>query len=823
MSFQMLKSKIIDVGLCQGCGLCEGLCKHIKFEGFKPELKDYCVLDREGVECGKCYNSCPQVIQKKFEPRIPKGIYSLRTKDPEIQKNASSGGFVTTIVKKLLEKNELTNVVLVQNDNEIPRAISTSKVEDVIQSAGSIYGRPNVLSKLIQTLENPLEKIGIVGVPCEMRGVSNIQNLLNKDILKIGLFCNAGMRSFKTDQGIMCSPCCSGCPADVDARGYIDLIRQSKFKDAMDLIRKNNPLPSVCGQICTNECEHNCTLMGVESPIAIRELKKNAANWEINNTTKYDKSSKNKGEKIAIIGSGASGLTAAYFLAKMGYSPTIFEKSSRIGGMLRYGVPEFRLTQEFLEHDIQVIKNAGVEILTNTTIGSKLTISDLKKEGYKAFFVGIGLQNGFSMSIEGNDLKNVFEGVDFLKMVKKSEESKKIMSNLVKDKIVGVVGGGDVAMDSARTAVRLGAKKVIILYRRSEDQMPASDEEIEMVKRENIEFKFLTNPVCIIGDENGCCSELECVEMDLGKPDSSGRPQPIVIENSEFKLNIDVLIQAIGQTVDFSELDAATDNKLQKDRGRLVVNEITFESNVPGIFAAGDMIQNSKGVVISAVAQAKEAALSIDRYLKGKDLEKGRVKQSKLFSYGPKRIPKFRAPKPEHQEPVSEDFLNNFKQIEGMFNEERAISEAQRCLNCNNYCSHCQDFPASHADLAAGDIGSKKGYTTVIAWTEKGKEIVETAIKKGLFEIGSINEEKIQSAINIKSKRELLRFETTPRQKILDYVNLEGPLTITKISENLAMEPKKVRYEALRLVQQQKLNMKIAPALEEPVFSAICD
>ena len=311
--------------------------------------------------------------------------------------------------------------------------------------------------------------------------------------------------------------------------------------------------------------------------------------------------------------------------------------------------------------------------------------------------------------------------------------------------------------------------------------------------------------------------------MDLGKPDKSGRPQPIVIENSEFRVKIDVLIQAIGQTVDFSELDAAIVKKLEKERGKLIVNELTFETSIPGIFAAGDMVKNSRGIVITAVAQAKEAAISIDKYIKGENLEEGRIKQPKLFSYGPKRTPKFRAPQPEHHIPVSEDFLNNFKQIAGMFSEERAISEARRCLNCNNYCSHCQDFPAINSDIAAGDIGSEKGFTTVIAWSNKGKDIIDNAIEKGLFETGKIDKTKVQNAINLKSERDLVRFEKTPRQQVLDYISIHGPTTIGKISNELNIKSMRVRHEALRLVQMNKVEMNINQEIGEPIFSLMCE
>ncbi|MBY9004966.1 MAG: Coenzyme F420 hydrogenase/dehydrogenase, beta subunit C-terminal domain, partial [Candidatus Lokiarchaeota archaeon] len=261
MSFVLLKNEIIDAGLCQGCGLCAGSCKHIEMNILRPTLKDYCILERNGEECGKCYQTCPQVIQKKFKEKQPLAVYSLRTKNQEILSNASSGGFVTTLTKELLENDTLKEVVMVQEIDDKPVADRVSDPNEVIKNAGAYYGRSGVLERLVELTGETFDPVGIVGVPCEMRGAAKLAEEMNRDILKIGLFCNSQMRTEETDKGLVCSPCCNGCPSGVNAQGYISLIRQGQYQDAVDLIRENNPLPSICGRICTNECEHACTLI----------------------------------------------------------------------------------------------------------------------------------------------------------------------------------------------------------------------------------------------------------------------------------------------------------------------------------------------------------------------------------------------------------------------------------------------------------------------------------------------------------------------------------------------------------------------------------
>jgi NADPH-dependent glutamate synthase beta subunit-like oxidoreductase/predicted transcriptional regulator len=822
MSFTLLKAEIIDTGLCQGCGLCAGSCKHIEMEVRRPNLKDYCILERDGQDCGKCYQTCPQVIQKKFKEKQPLGIYSLRSKNPEILVKASSGGFVTSFVKELLENQTLKKVVMVQDEDEKPSAEIVSNPDEVVEKAGVVYGRSGVLKRLVEITGETFDQIGIVGVPCEMRGADEIAEEMKRDILKIGLFCNSQIRTEETDKGLVCSPCCNNCPSGVNAQGYISLIRQGKYQDAVNLIRENNPLPSICGRICTNECEFGCTLIGDDHPVAIRELKKFVTEWEIEQAKKTSRKApklKKNAKKVAIIGSGPAGLTAAFYLRKRGYAPTIFEKTDKVGGMLRFGVPQFRLPNYVLDYDVQKIIDSGVEVELNKPLGPEMTIEDLKNNGYEAIFIATGQYKPRTLHLEGEDLPNVFVAINFL-MDRKYRywENKEEF----KGKSIGVIGGGPVAVDVAQTALRLGAEKVHLVDIMSEKELELVLREIPENEMEYIQYHFESSTSKITQNTEGKLV-LNCYKIEWGTPDENGRKSLNKVENTDYEIPVDNIVIAIGQAVDFNQIDAATNNELEKERNKIKINEITFETNIPGVFAGGDIVNNSKAVAIAAISHGKEAALSIDRYLKGENLVDGRYKRVNAFFSGPRKPPKDYSLKPESLEEATEEIHWSFDEIDKMFNEDMALQEARRCLSCNHFCSHCQDFPAIYSDITAGEVGSTKGFTTVVVWTDRGKQLVEQAIEKGLFEQGEVNEEQLKTAINLKSKRELMTFEKTPRQQVLDYITIQGPSTVTNIAKKTGIDVKKVRYETLRLVQLMQLDMKAEQDMDEPLFSLICD
>ncbi len=825
MSFQLLQKEIINPGFCQGCGLCTGSCKHLVMEDLKPTIEDFCIMDENGENCGKCYSKCPQVRQTKIANKAPIAIYALKSTDPEIRANAASGGFVTTLNKYLLDTKTLSHLVEVQSINKKPVSVITTDSSKIRQYSGVSYGRSGVLEKLSQVMgDSNHEQIGIVGVPCEISGAAEMEKEMKTDLLKIGLFCNANIKGGEDENELVYSPCQRNCPAGVDASGYINYIRHGKYQEAVDLIREANPLPSVCGRVCTHECEYNCTLIGTNNPIAIRELKKFVTEWEMEHPTlpkekkqtisQPDTSSQATPtkEKVAIIGSGPSGLTCAYFLANMGYSPTIFEKSDKVGGMLRFGVPNFRLPDHVLDHDIEHIRKAGVNIQLNTPIGPDFTFEQIYKQGFKAIFVAIGQYEPLTLHLEGEDLPKVYTAVNFL-----VDRKYRYWDNIeeFKDKTIGILGGGPVAIDVAQTALRLGAKKAFLVEIRNEEQLKLAKEDIPENEREFIEYKYDTSTQNFTQNENGKlmfnCHKVSQISGE------NGRTKFEKIPESEYSFEVDAVVIAIGQTVESKYLEAASNNQLHTNRNKIVVDEVSFATNIPGVFAGGDIIERGKNVAVAAIAHGREAAYSIDRYIKGKDLKSGRNSRSKMF-FHPILPPLDRSKKPPIENEM-QTLWRNFNEIEGIFSEEMAVKEANRCFNCNRYCAHCQDFAAINADVTAGDIGSDKGYTTVLVWTDKAKALVKDLIDKKLVVEGPVTKEAIDIAISKKMKREIIEHEKTPRDKILRCIQLSKANTITTISNELNMELKNVRFHTLRMVQKGQLKMDIHQ--EEPLFSII--
>ncbi|MFC1873612.1 NAD(P)-binding protein, partial [Chloroflexota bacterium] len=467
-------------------------------------------------------------------------------------------------------------------------------------------------------------------------------------------------------------PCRAACPAGVNAQGYIALISKGNFTGALELFRRTQPFAGVCGRVCTHPCETECERGNVDEPIAIRSLKRFMSDYELKagreKATPVERTSE---DKVAVVGSGPAGLTCAYDLVRQGYPVTVFEAALEAGGMLRYGIPEYRLPNDILDNEISYITELGVEIKTGTPIND---IADLKKQGYKAVYLATGAWDSTKMGIPNEEVEGVVYGLDFLKVVNSGEK-------VALGKRVVVIGGGNAAIDAARVAIRMGVEEVTIIYRRSRVEMPAIADEIDEAEAEGVKLHLLVTPVEVL-TQNNKLTGIRCVSMGLGEPDASGRRRPVPVKGSEFDLKVDNVILAVGQKVDKSMLP---DDIECASWGTVSADPVSLQANIKGVFAGGDVVSGPADV-IAAIAAGKEAAVSVDRYLKGIDLKEGRPKAVKRVKEVSKEGVES---KPRQAMPALEvDRRKGFTEVELGFDEAAAIVEAGRCLNCG-VCSEC--------------------------------------------------------------------------------------------------------------------------------------
>jgi heterodisulfide reductase subunit A len=488
-------------------------------------------------------------------------------------------------------------------------------------------------------------------------------------------------------------PCREVCPIGQEAAGYVALIAQRRFAEAARLIRLRNPLPVVCGRVCYHPCESECNRGLVDEPVAIQHLKRFALDWQEshNGSREGPAGPPSRTEKIAIIGSGPAGLACAHDLAARGYRPTVFERHVQIGGMLALGIPRYRLPREKLQQDIDFIRNMGVEFRTNTEVGRDITLEELRRKGYQAFFIATGAHRSLPMDIPGEGMVGVVQGLEYLR-----RHALGIQQRTGRN--VAVIGGGNTAMDAARTALREGADRVTVLYRRTRVEMPAVEHEIRDAEAEGIRFEYLTAPVGVLGNGEGMTG-LRCVRMQLGEPDASGRRRPVPVSGSEHELTFDMVIAAIGQRPEVGALQNGNGSQpLATTRwDTLEVNHETFETNLPGVFAGGDVVLGP-ATVIAAMGAGKRVAEAIDKMLSGRPLrdfethmppaEIRRGEDFRPHPYSPtySQIPKeARVAMPKLP---PRDRAAGWAEVELGYDEEQAVAEASRCLHCG-VCVDC--------------------------------------------------------------------------------------------------------------------------------------
>ncbi|MCG8642314.1 MAG: FAD-dependent oxidoreductase [Desulfobacterales bacterium] len=531
-------------------------------------------------------------------------------------------------------------------------------------------------------------------------GCGACENACPKNILTVRTM-SQRLLTFNEEDGAL-APCRQTCPAEINIPEYIDNIRKGDYAAAVNTIRERNPLLLTCGRVCPHPCEDYCRrAIEDDEAVSINQLKRFVADWEMNSGERLPIScAPDTGKKIAIIGGGPAGVSAAYFLRRLGHSPTIYESMSKLGGITRYGIPEYRLPDEVLDWEIEGILNLGIDVHYNTKLGEDFTIQSLREEGYEAIFMGIGAWKDYTLGIEGEDAEGVLQGISFLSTVANHPEKTYPVG-----KRAAVVGGGNSAIDCVRTLKRLGCEEVYIVYRRTRNEMPANEVEIVAAEHEGINFEFLAAPTRVLKDDQGRVKGLEYLKMELGEPDDSGRRRPVPIEGSETVLELDMLMSAISQQPDiaFLEKEAEKEN-IQITRWNTFDNdEETLQCSLPYLFTGGD-VATGPALVVDAIGGGRRAARSIHQYLTGEEI-KGDPKSLRskhiaesLFDSVPGVGKKKRTPMPELE---VEDRIDSMVEVDLVISEKDAAYESGRCLGCCRLCYNPDaDFPIAQKQEA---------------------------------------------------------------------------------------------------------------------------
>lgn len=498
------------------------------------------------------------------------------------------------------------------------------------------------------------------------------------------------------------APCQTACPAGIDVPAYVALTALGRYEEAISIIRETNPFPWVCGLVCTRPCEFSCVRGYMDTPIAIKSLKGFLAEQVMaKGSYKNPEKQPDKNKKVCVVGAGPGGLSAAYYLALNGYQVQVLESLPEPGGMITVGIPRYRLPMEVIKREVAMLEQLGVEFVYNTTFGRDINLEQLKTDGYAAIFLAIGAHKAMDMGIKGEcDYSGVMDAIRLLK------DTALGIKRSLGNKVV-VIGGGNVAIDAARTALRLGSEDVTIAYRRSREEMPADDEEIEHAEQEGIKFCYLTIPVCVQG-KDGSLSALECVKAELVETPGRKRKSPVPIEGSNHCIDVDTVIAAIGQKVDYQCLSHMEELDLTA-WGTIRVNDKTGESSVQGVFAAGDAV-TGPATVIEAIAGGRRAAESIDRYLSDTMTEttaSGLIHKSRI-----ELAPVSSAEKTQLKKPVMPLLdmprrKNSFDMVELGYDEATAQKEALRCLRCDicSRCGTCVDICTNKMGVEALQLG----------------------------------------------------------------------------------------------------------------------
>lgn len=681
----MIEAILVMFGLGAACGLTLSIASKIFYVYEDPRIAEV-EWHMAGANCGGCgYAGCSAAAVAVVEGKAPPSACVIAGIESAVN-IAAIMGVDPGSAEPLISSN--TCLGGKRADDKYHYMGITS-----CQALDAFYGGKRVcsigclgLGDCIKACNFDAIEIGPNGYPVvdesKCVGCGACEKVCPKNILTVRTMSQRLLHFNEEDDAL--APCRQTCPAEIDIPMYISQIRDGDYEGAVHTIRERNPLLLSCGRVCPHPCESYCRRGIEDDPVSINQLKRFVADLEMNSGKRLPiPCAPDTGKRIAVVGGGPAGLSCAYFLRRLGHEVTIYEAMPEMGGIIRYGIPEYRLPKKVLAWEIEGILNLGIEHHTNMRLGVDFDLDSLIEKGFDAIFLGVGAWNDYNLKIEGEDLKGSFKGIDFLSRVASGEK-------VPIGRRAAVIGGGNSAIDCVRTLVRLGAEEVYIVYRRTRKEMPANEVEIVAAEHEGIKFHFLAAPVSVVGDDNGNVTHLEFLKMELGEPDASGRRRPVPIEGSETLMDIDMLITAIGQTPDvsFTEKERRLED-LEITRWKTIDNNPeTLQSSIPYIFTGGDSA-TGPSLVVTAIGGGRRAAASIHQYLSGeavkppeKSLFQKHIEESIFESVeGIKKS--HRAEMPELE---VEDRIKTMDEVDLVLDEKDALAESKRCLSCCRLC-----------------------------------------------------------------------------------------------------------------------------------------